>query len=84
MTHMICGLHFKGHAFRKTTEFDLLVLSNTVISFVVFRLGVKDIFGFVSLVLSHYIAGKGSRLTGLRMSIGTMKLQLKARKGRGN
>jgi len=84
MTHMICGLHFHGHACRETIEFDLLVLSNTVISFVVFRREVKDMFGFVSLVLSLYVAGKGSRLTGLRMSIGTMKLQLKAGKGRGN
>jgi hypothetical protein len=77
---MICGLHFLGHA---CIEFDILVLSNTVISFVVFWRGVKDVLGFVSLVLSHYVAGKGSRLTGLRMSIGKMKLQLKAGKGKG-
>ena len=38
---MICGLHFQGHACRDTIEFDLLVLSNTVISFVVFRRGGK-------------------------------------------
>jgi hypothetical protein len=75
---MTCGLHFQGHAFRATVEFDLLVLCNTVISFVVFRFGVKDIFGLVSVVLSRYVAGKGSRLTGLRMSIGTVKLKLKA------
>lgn len=81
---MIYGLYFQGYAFRETTEFDLLVLSNAVISFVVFRRGVKDMFGFVSLVLSRYVAGKGSRLTGLRMSIGRMKLQLKAGKGKGN
>jgi len=80
---MICGLHFQGHAYRETTEFDLLVLSNAVISYVVFRRGVKDMLDFVSLVLSCYVAGKGSRLTGLRMSNGTMKLQLKAGKGRG-
>lgn len=82
MTHMICGLHFRGRACRATIEFDLLVLSNTVISFVVFRFGVKDMFGFVSVVLSRYVAGKGSRLTGLRMSIGTVKLKLKAGQGR--
>jgi hypothetical protein len=52
---MISGLHFQGHACRTTIEFDLLVLSNTVISFVVVRCWVKDMFGFVSLVLSRYI-----------------------------
>ena len=49
MAHMICGLHFQGHARRETIEFDLLVLSNTVISFVVFRRGVKYMFGLFRL-----------------------------------
>ena len=83
ITHVIRGLDLEGHVCRATVEFYLLMLSNTAISFVVFQCGVKDMFSFVSLVLSLNVAEKEGGLTGLRMRIGMVKLKLKSAVGGG-
>jgi hypothetical protein len=45
----MCGLDLQDHVCRVTIEFDLLVLSNTDINFVVLQCGVKDMFALFRL-----------------------------------